>query len=413
MWEKPAGSSTNSIAVCALEPVGWYFMIMRGFICWLWSLSLLGAITPFRPADDTLVLLKLPRGESSAIEREIRSLRATLRNQPDDLVDALRLAQKLLVRARAESDPRYLGQAESVLGPWWSKTEAPTDVLLLRATIEQSRHAFTEALATLDRILVRDSRAGGAWLTKATIHTLRGDYAEARRACLPLARLTDSLTAFTAAAALGGLTGEAESSLQHLEVALARTKSLDSATLVWSHNVGADLAERLDQLDVAERHYQAALALVPDDPFTLSVWADFSMLHGHAAEVVTRLTPHAEKDALLLRLAEAKKWVAKGKTEALQAEIVRLENGFLIARRRGVSHAREEARFYLHLLNQPTRALVLAQENWQQQREPADLRLLLECGQAANNPLAVESALAWLRTNRLEDAVFHRLASAL
>ena len=294
-----------------------------------------------------------------------------------------------------------------------SKTEAPTDVLLLRATIEQSRHAFTEALATLDRILVRDSRAGGAWLTKATIHTLRGDYAEARRACLPLARLTDSLTAFTAAAALGGLTGEAESSLQHLEEALARTKSLDSATLVWSHNVGADLAERLDQLDVAERHYQAALALVPDDPFTLSVWADFSMLHGHAAEVVTRLTPHAEKDALLLRLAEAKKMVAKGKTEAVQAEIVRLENGFLIARRRGVSHAREEARFYLHLLNQPTRALVLAQENWQQQREPADLRLLLECGQAANNPLAVESARAWLRTNRLEDAVFHRLASAL
>src|SRR5437588_11570286 len=38
-------------------------------------------------------------------------------------------------------------------------------------------------------------------------------------------------------------------------------------------------------------------------------------------------------------------------------------------------HIREEARFTLHLLNDPQTALKLAQENWQVQKESADLRI--------------------------------------
>ncbi len=386
---------------------------MSPFLLWCSCLALVQAAEPVRPVDDSQVLIQLHRRDTSAPEREMRPLRRSVRDHPDDVATALQLAQKLVAQARAESDPRYLGQAESVLAPWWSKPDAPIEVLLLRANIEQSRHQFKTALATLDQILARDSRAGGAWLIRATLLTLQGDYLGARRSCLPLVRLTDPVTATTAAAAVGGLTGEAERSLNLLEAALIRAPGLASATLVWSHNVAADLAERLGRPTDAERHLQAALKLSPMDPFTLGQWADFLLLQGRAIEVVVGLAPHADQDALLLRYAEAKKAVARGKLEPVQPEMTRLQSGFAAARRRGISHAREEARFNLRLLNAPRRALELAWENWEQQREPTDLRLLLECGQAAGDVKAVASAQAWLRTNRLEDAVFLRLNSAL
>jgi hypothetical protein len=56
-------------------------------------------------------------------------------------------------------------------------------------------------------------------------------------------------------------------------------------------------------------------------------------------------------------------------------------------------HIREEARFTLHLLNDPKTALKFAEENWQVQKEPADIRILLESALAAH----VESARGWLK----------------
>ncbi len=369
------------------------------------------ASEPYRPTNDTQVLVELHRGGTRAVDREARSLRPGLQEHPNELAPARRLAQLLIEQARRESDPRYLGQAEAVLRPWWQSAEAPTEVLILRATIEQSRHQFDAALKTLNEVIIRDSRAGGAWLTKATILTLRGDYPEARRACGALFRLTDLLTALTATAAVGGVTGEAERSLKLLEVSLEGAASTSAATLAWSHTVAGDLAERLDRSADAERHYLAALTLAPRDPFALSVWADFLLNQRRPAEVQSRLESETDIDALLLRYAEAKAATSRGALSAITSEIVRLEAGFAAARRHGVSHAREEARFQLHLLRAPERACQLARENWEQQREPADLRLLLECGKAANDRVAIEAAQAWIRTHRYEDAVLHRWTS--
>jgi hypothetical protein len=175
--------------------------------------------------------------------------------------------------------------------------------------------------------------------------------------------------------------------------------------------VAADLAERLGRSSDAESHLEAALTLGPSDPFSLGLWADFLLTQGRAAEVRNRLESHQDKDALLLRYAEAKSALLGKGSLAVEPEISRLSAGFAAARRRGVSHAREEARFYLHLLGEPQPAIARAWENWEQQREPADVRLLLECGRAAHDSRAVDAAQAWVRTNRLEDVVFHRLAS--
>jgi hypothetical protein len=57
----------------------------------------------------------------------------------------------------------------------------------------------------------------------------------------------------------------------------------------------------------------------------------------------------------------------------------------------------------LQLLDEPARALVLAQENWAVQKEPADARLLLAAARAAGNDRAADDARAFIATHKLPD----------
>ena len=72
---------------------------------------------------------------------------------------------------------------------------------------------------------------------------------------------------------------------------------------------------------------------------------------------------------------------------------------------------REEARFTLHLLAAREAALELAQKNWWVQKEPADLRILLESALAAHNAEAIDAVRDWLKETRLEDAQLARLVA--
>ena len=59
-------------------------------------------------------------------------------------------------------------------------------VLVLHATVQQNRHRFTAALATLERVLARDPRNAQAWLTRAMIELVRGEPRAALASCTRL-----------------------------------------------------------------------------------------------------------------------------------------------------------------------------------------------------------------------------------
>src|SRR5262245_39625188 len=112
---------------------------------------------PFTPADDAQVLERLPE-RATGQNRELAQLRAAQRAVPNDLGAAVALADAYYQLSRAEGDPRYLGYAQAALAPWWNEAEAPSAVLVSRATILQSNHEFDRALADLGRVLARDAR---------------------------------------------------------------------------------------------------------------------------------------------------------------------------------------------------------------------------------------------------------------
>jgi len=345
-------------------------------------------------ADDGLVLQTVPPRAAAA------GARAALAARPDDAGLAVEIARADIDRARRDSDPRYLGYAQAALRRWWDEPNPPHDVLVLRATLRQSNHEFGPALADLAVALRQDPDDPQAWLTQSVLLLLRGDFASARRSCAPLARLASDLVAAACVAGVDGTTGRARPAYDALSRALARARGDEAATRVWAMTLLAELAARLGLPDAAERRYRAALAAAPPDAYLLASYADFLLDAGRAAEVVALLAGQTAVDNLLLRLVEAE---AAAGTRELSAHRDELAARYRASRERGDQlHLREEARFLLHVMRDARAALPLARRNFEIQREPGDVRILLEAAEAAGDQAAAQPARDWLAASGFE-----------
>lgn len=365
------------------------------------------AAAPFTPASDEQVLEKLPATDRRGDASELKQLHARLEKDPDNVRVAAELARRYIELARQHADPRYDGYAQAALQPWWKMSEAPTEVLVLRAVLLQRRHQFDAALADLGRVLLRDPGHAQALLTRASLHELRGDYAGAMNDCRRLRYSASRLIAASCQASVSARSGHAQKAFDVLEkLVSAGERSND----VWPRTVLADIAVQLGRGD-AGRYIEQALARSPDNPYLLALQADHLLTKGHFAEVRHLLRGRTEIDALLLRLAMAEaRLPASERDEAKLARYVReLDRRFEAGRRRGDTiHHREEAMFELYLRKNPAAALPLAQKNWHEQREPIDAVILLESALAiGDGPQAAqtsEAVLNWLQETGLEHA---------
>ncbi len=113
----------------------------------------------------------------------LKSLQIAAAQAPNDLGRATALASAYIQASRVDGDPRFLGYAQAALAPWWQVPQAPSSVLMLRATILQSMHQFEPAFADLDRISQREPKNAQALLTRATLRTVQGRYAPACADC--------------------------------------------------------------------------------------------------------------------------------------------------------------------------------------------------------------------------------------
>jgi tetratricopeptide (TPR) repeat protein len=367
---------------------------------------------PFVPSGDGVVLERLPSFTEGPRSRELGRLRKELSARPGDLTLALRVARAAIELSRARSDPRYLGQAESALRPFWEMPSPPTESLVLRATIRQSSHDFEGALADLDVVLRATPDDAQAWLTRAVVRTVLARYDEAKADCAELVRRAPALVVAVCSETIASLTGDAAGAYARLALREAATApTLSPGERAWASSVLGELAVRAGKNDAARAHFAASLLAEPGDPYVLGALSDLDLDTGRAGDVVARLRGHEDNDGLLLRLALAEK--ALGHPDA-PAHTALLADRFRASALRGdVVHRREEARFRLVLEGDADRALGLAAENWAVQREVADARVLLEAALATKRPDRAAPVLAWLAASRCEEPALVRLSKEL
>lgn len=371
------------------------------------SQTVVTSAEPYRPMHEAEVLEPLSFKATDPVAREIRALRRTLGKDPGNLALATQLAARYIELGRSEGDPRFLGQAQATLAPWWNEPMPPPAALLLRATIRQNAHEFDQALTDLDQVLAAQPTNAQAWLTKASILHVQARYDEARRACQPLARLAARHVLLACLSDIAGLTGRAAQSRELLRELLEHP-GISGRERTWISTMLAEISARTGDVHSAERYFAEALNRGVRDQYVLGVYADFLLDQGRHREVVTLLQRETKADGLLLRLALAEEALGLA---AFDDHVAVLAARFAAGRARGTNaHVREEARFTLALLRDPQRALPLAQVNWKVQREPADARILLESALATGNREAAQPVLDWLRTNQIEDLRLQQLA---
>lgn len=362
---------------------------------------------PFLPASDDEILERLVVSPSDPALRQLRALQGQLRQAPDNLALATRVATGYLELGRVTGDPRYAGYSEAALTPWWHLDNPPPEVLVLRATLRQRMHQFDAALADLATVLNSNPRNVQARLTRATVLQVQGAYEGARAECQALKNLTSELVWTCCLTGVSASTGRLEDSYRQLRAAFDRHPAGQVGLQSWALTSLAEMAARAGMMPKAESHFRAALTVEAADPYLLGAYADFLLDSDRSAEVLPLLRDKTGADPLLLRYALA---LQAQHSKELAAQVEKLGDRFAASRLRGDRvHLREEARFTLHLLAAPAAALELAQENWQVQKEPADVRILLEAALAAHDAATIAAVTDWLKETRLEDVQLARL----
>lgn len=357
---------------------------------WLALLSLAAPVSaaPLLPQSDAQVVETLPNaGRARAEERALRQRWAA---EPGNAKLAVELSRRYLDQAREQGDPRFAGRALAMLQHWPRLETAPTEVVLMAATLQQYLHDFDGAARELERLVQRDPAQAQAWLTLATIRRVQGRYDASDAACRGLLATGSSFYGRACEAENLALRGRIDAARQVFDSLLA-PKELPAPARAWLMTTVAEIESRTGRRREAEAAYRAVLAADPNEYTRLS-FADFLIDNGRAAEVPALLKNEPRSDVVLLRLAMAG---ARQPSASATADIAELRERMAQAALRpdaGSTHAREQALFALRVEGQPARALQLAKLNVGLQREPIDLLVLAETARAAKDDEALQMA---------------------
>ncbi len=362
---------------------------------------------PYRPSDDGMILERVPA--RSDLER-LAPLRAAVAARPADLPASLALATGYIEIGRRNSDPRFVAYAQATLLPWLARPNPPEPALVLQAIAFQYLHQFDGSLALLDRALALAPLDGQAWLTRAALLELRGDYPQARLACARLVRTTDEFTALTCLKSVDGRNGQLAASYAALESLAGVDSRLPAALRAWRLSVVSEMAERLGDDQAAEADLREALRGAGDDPYLKATYADLLLRLNRPQQVLALLQGSEAQDPLLLRLAIAGR--RTGNPQAARWAQAYEERLHAAERDHDFTHQREQAMYLLEVRGDARAALGAAASNWATQREPADLRIYARAAQRAQSAADCAAIATWLALSHYEDRTLPALAVA-
>ncbi|GAB3675908.1 hypothetical protein GCM10028792_14230 [Salinisphaera aquimarina] len=377
---------------------------------WLVSASA-GAVphgVPYVPDHDDTVLEQVPATTDPRVRR-FEKLGAEHKRNPDDRELAIRLSRAYVDYGRSTGDARFLGRALVPLEPWLDDNPVPVDVMIVHATILQSRHDFDAARAELKATLKRAPGNAQGWLTLATVDMVQGRFEDARTDCVHTTNTGGQYLSIVCNGALLSLTGRAAQAYRLLALIADQTRNVPVDVQAYVQGLLADAAARSGDNAAAERHYRHALQLTPGDNFLLDNYGDFLLDANRPADALALVKNHTASDTALLRAVLAK--AALGRAD-VAADIQAMADRFTAMAERG-SHVyeREQARFALELQHDPDRALALARDNWKTQRAPQDVRIFLASALAADKPPAAQPIIDFLDRSHMSDPHLDALAA--
>jgi tetratricopeptide (TPR) repeat protein len=286
-----------------------------------------------------------------------------------------------------------------VLEPWDGPTSTSADALVLHATVLQSRHDFSAALAVLDQARKLRPDDAQAWLTSATVLRVLGRYDQALSACEQVAKKADANVSELCKQSVRGLTGDLQGAYD--VISQIDSQQMPPEERAWRDSELGEMAVRLGRDADAEHWFKSGLGFSPGDFYIRAAYADLLLRNARAQDVLALLKGRETLEPLLLRIAIAQKML---RDPGLEQSSARLAAAFAAEAQRGDGvHRREQARFLLDVQEDPRAALAAAQENWKVQHESDDVLVLMRAARAARSPDAAAPAVRFVRDNEMQD----------
>ncbi len=363
-----------------------------------------GPAKNLQPATDDVVLEVLPSITRSRTARSMSDTRqavaASSVAKPVDANAATAQARQDIAVARRTGDTRYWGRAQAALQPWWNRPDAPVDIAVLQATVQQGRHEFEASRNILTAALARAPKHAQGWLNLAALERLSARYPESLNACDAVARAGQALYAQACQLETQSLQGQYNSAAQGLQMLIAQTP--DAGQQSWLYSLLAESQERAGQMPAAANAYQRSLKL-DADLYTAIAYSDLLLRSNKPQQALSALATLPDTDAVVLRRATALKrlgdtnWsTARAQLKDYSAELVRRGDDPAL-------HGRELALAALWLDEDAPAALVLARRNLQLQREPVDWWVALQSAQMARDAAALAEIRTALLATGLQD----------
>jgi hypothetical protein len=333
------------------------------------------------------------------------------------LSDAQRIssARALLALAYEQANEDAFGRAEALLAPWAKRTDlgsVPIEVRYMLAVIRQHNHEFTEAVVLLDAVLEQQPAFGFALLQRAHINLVLGNYEVSRQDCISLQALVSTAIAANCAAQVAAVTGNAYETYTQITSLAAYEAFFIPSEYTELMLTLATTTHRLGLVDETDHYYRLVLGQDSNNVYAILQYTDFLLEQQHFTEVVALLSALPPSQLTLeLQVKQLEALHSSSSAEAYAMKHAELEAVFAIARTRSENFPQKEyARFLLLNPQHPREALQAALANWQYQKEPGDLLLLVRAAIAANSNSELELAKDWLAHTGLED---QRISSLL
>jgi tetratricopeptide (TPR) repeat protein len=357
----------------------------------------LGKPIDVRMLNENSVLARLPARMPSASEKVLTPQAAA------------QLATQWIATGRATNDPRAFGYAQQALAPWWTKADAPTEVMKVRARLHQLDHRFAQATADYQRLLRAQPDDAQARIELATLQNAQGQFDAARASCEHLTPAVSLLVRTVCHSQINVMTAPPTVALQALQTALSADRDgANPAVRAWAWSLLAQAHERVGDLAAAQRAFVRALTIDGNDGYARVLYADHLIARGRATDALALFTQPTNElsDAALLRVVHA---AAQSKQPNAQTLVAQARDRLRAAAQRGEApHARDEAYFALYVENKPRTALTAAQRNWSAQREMTDVLLLAHAAQAAGDDNAWYELQTWMRNTGFTHAALTR-----
>ncbi len=322
-------------------------------------------------------------GEWQHIQNLYGNYRASMLSKTGDFKSKLDMADLFINEARVTGEhghyyPAALQMTEGVI-----QSVDPSDkstlfrALMTKASVELSQHEFSTALETGKKAVAINPFNANIYGVLVDAYVEQGDYQKAVEMADKMISIRPDLRSYARVSYLREIHGDIEGAIEAMEMAITAGYPGQEATC-WARMTMGELLELYGDQEGAKKQYEMALKERPDYPFAIAALADIELARKNYDEAETLLKKACAiipEVSFFESLAHLYKAQSQGQALAEAKKIIMdmLDDDI----KSGHNMNMEFAQLYQDLYEDPAKALIYVQKEYQKRPDNIDVNRMM------------------------------------